>query len=280
MPLNPRLAKLGFRMSVSLGILALTAAPGFSASTNNRMKTLGPEDASKQISVTVWLNPHNKAGLDAAVEQMYDKGSPSYHKFLTLKEYNTQFAPTAKDAATVRSFLTSHNMKVTSIDRNNHFVIAQGRVGDAQTAFNTKINRVMVDGVARHATTSAPSIKEPAASALVATVQGLSDLSYKTNVSPAVNPETRIPYAGVKPSAVGADGLFFSGECLRPRRSKFLRREEALRKRSMPATDMERTLIVLRPTCHRAGTMRRKWRKRTAWTRSTKTGWMERARPS
>ena len=216
MPLNPRLAKLGFRMSVSLGILALTAAPGFSASTNNRMKTLGPEDASKQISVTVWLNPHNKAGLDAAVEQMYDKGSPSYHKFLTLKEYNTQFAPTAKDAATVRSFLTSHHMKVTSIDRNNHFVIAQGRVGDAQTAFNTKINRVMVDGVARHATTSAPSIKEPAASALVATVQGLSDLSYKTNVSPAVNPETRIPYAGVKPSAVGADGLFFSGECLRP----------------------------------------------------------------
>jgi subtilase family serine protease len=216
MPLNRRLSQLGVRVSLSLGILALMAAPGFSASTSNRMKTLGPEDESKQISVTVWLNPHNKAGLDAAVEQIYDKSSPNYHKFLTLKEYQSQFAPTAKDAATVRSFLAAHNMRVTSIDRNNHFVVAQGRVGDAQAAFNTKINRVMVNGVAHHATTSAPSIKEPAANAVVATVQGLSDLAYKANVSPAMDPETRVAYAGVKPSAVGADGLFFSGECLRP----------------------------------------------------------------
>jgi subtilase family serine protease len=177
---------------------------------------LGPEDQSKQISVTVWLNLHNKAALDTIVEQMYDKTSPNYHKFLTMKEFKTQFAPTAKDIAAVRNFLAAHNMKVSSIDRNNHFIVAQGSVGDAQTAFNTKINRVMVNGVMRHATISAPSISEPATSALVSTVQGLSDLAYQANVSPAVNPETRIPYAGVSPSAVGANGLFFSGECLRP----------------------------------------------------------------
>jgi subtilase family serine protease len=147
---------------------------------------------------------------------MYDKTSPNYHRFLTMKEFKTQFAPTAKDIAAVRNFLAAHNMKVSSIDRNNHFIVAQGSVGDAQTAFNTKINRVMVNGVMRHATISAPSISEPATSALVSTVQGLSDLAYQANVSPAVNPETRIPYAGVSPSAVGANGLFFSGECLRP----------------------------------------------------------------
>jgi subtilase family serine protease len=215
MPLNRRLSQLGIRVSLSLGILTWMAGPGFAASLK-QAQNLGPEDESKQISVTVWLKPHNKAALDTVVEQMYDKGSTNYHKFLTLKEYKTQFAPTAKEVRTVRDFLASHNMKVTSIDRNNHFVVAQGRVGDAQTAFNTKINRTMVNGVMRHATTSAPSIKEPEANAVVATVQGLSDRAYKANVSPAVNPETRIPYAGVKPSAVGADGLFFSGECLRP----------------------------------------------------------------
>src|SRR5271169_866272 len=129
MRLNPRLSQLGVRVSLSLGILALIAAPGFSASTNDT-KNLGPENESKQISVTVWLKPHNKAALDTMVEQMYDKSSPNYHKFLTLKEYKTQFAPTAKDTATVRDFLAAHNMKVISIDRNNHFVVAQGRVGD------------------------------------------------------------------------------------------------------------------------------------------------------
>jgi subtilase family serine protease len=214
MPLNRRLSRMGILASLSLGILALMAGSGFAAT--HMQADLGPEDQSKQISVTVWLNLHNKAALDTIVEQMYDKTSPNYHRFLTMKEFKTQFAPTAKDIATVRNFLAVHNMKVSSIDRNNHFIVAQGSVGDAQTAFNTKINRVMVNGVMRHATISAPSISEPATSALVSTVQGLSDLAYQANVSPAVNPETRIPYAGVSPSAVGANGLFFSGECLRP----------------------------------------------------------------
>jgi subtilase family serine protease len=187
---------------------------GFAATP--QATNLGPEDQSKPISVTVWLNLHNKTALDSMVQQMYDKSSPNYHKFLTRQEFQRQFAPTAKDTAKVSGFLASHNMKVTAVDRNNHFVVAQGRVGDAQTAFNTKINRMMVNGVARHATTSTPTIADPATAALVSTVQGLNDLAYRANVSQALNPDTGTPYAGVSPSAVGPDGLFFSGACLRP----------------------------------------------------------------
>jgi len=214
MPLNRRLSQLGVQVCLSLGILALIATPGFSASTTDT-KIMGPENESKQISVTVWLNLHNKATLDAMVQDMYDKSSPNYHRFLTLSEFKKQFAPTAKEAATVRDYLNAHNMKVTSIDKNNHFVMAQGRVADAQTAFNTKINRVMINGVAHHVNAAPPSITGPAA-ALVSTVQGLSDLAYQANVKPGMNPETGTPYAGVRPSAVGADGLFFSAQCLRP----------------------------------------------------------------
>ena len=54
----------------------------------------------------------------------------------------------------------------------------------------------------------------------MASVQGLSDLKYRAYAKPASNPETHVPYEGVSPSAVGADGLFFSGECLRPPQSK------------------------------------------------------------
>ncbi len=215
MPLSRRLSQIGIGVPLSLGALALIVSSAFAA-TPEVTKNLGPEDQSKPISVTVWLNLHNKAALDTAVEQMYDKSSPNYHKFLTMKDFKTQFAPTAKDTATVSKFLAAHNMKVTSIDKNNHFIVAQGRVGDAQTAFNTKINRVMVNGVMHHTNVSTPSIAEPTASAVISTVQGLSDLTYRANVSPSVNPKTRIPYAGVSPSAAGANGLFFSGECLRP----------------------------------------------------------------
>jgi subtilase family serine protease len=212
MPRNRSLSAAGLRAILSLGALALILSPALAVTP--QAANLGPEDQSKQISVTVWLNFHNKAKLDAMVEDMYDKSSPNYHRFLTLKEFTKQFSPTAKDTATVRDYLTSHNMKVTSIDRNNLFIIAQGRVGDAQTAFNTRINRMMVNGVARHLSTAPPTVTG-AAAALVSTVQGLSDLAYTANVKPGLNPETGRPYAGVSPSAVGSDGLFFSAQCLR-----------------------------------------------------------------
>ena len=114
----------------------------------------------------------------------------------------------------VRDFLASHNFKVTSTDTNNHFVVAQGRVGDAQAAFNVQINRVMVNGATHRVSKSAASVTGPAA-ALVSAVQGLSELRYQANAIPASHPETGEPYAGISPFSLRSEGLFFSGECLR-----------------------------------------------------------------
>src|ERR1700722_17855776 len=200
------------RLSLWLAVLALMLSPVVVAAPNQGTN-MGPEDESKVISVTVWLNFHNKAALDSLVEQMYDKDSPNYHHWLTMGEYKTQFAPTAKEAAAVRDFLVSHNMKVSMIDQNNHFVMAQTRIGDAQKAFNVQINRVMFNGVAHHVSNAEAKVAGPAAS-LVAAVQGLSDLEYSTNVSLAANPATGKAYPGVPTSSAGADGLFFSGQCL------------------------------------------------------------------
>jgi subtilase family serine protease len=194
---------------LSFGVGSALAAPA------TPMTNMGPEDPSTQISVTVWLNLHNKAALDNMVDQMYDKTSANYHQFLTLKQFNEQFAPTAKEVGTVSAFLASHNLKVTSTGPNNHYVIAQGSVGDAQTAFNTKINRVMVKGQMRRVNATEASVTGPAG-ALISTVQGLSNLRYRTHLKPSINAETGQPYAGVSPSAVGADGLFYSANCLRP----------------------------------------------------------------
>jgi subtilase family serine protease len=207
--------KIATGVSLWLAVLALTAGSAFAAIPKHA-KNLGPEDQSKHITVTVWLKQHNKAALDASVKQMYDKTSPNYHRWLTLEQYKAQFAPTAKDAAVVRHFLAAHNLSVTSTDKHNHFVMAQGRIGDVQKAFNTQINRVMVNGALHRANVSEAKVTG-AAAPLVATVQGLSDLGYEAYAKPAADPETGKPYAGVSPSAVGSNGLFFSGQCLRPR---------------------------------------------------------------
>ena len=196
-----------------LGVLALTAGSAHVASS--KPTVVGPEDQNKQVSVTVWLNLHNKATLDDMVKDMYDESSPNYHHFLTKEQYQSQFAPTAEDAGRVRSFLASHNMKVSSTDKMNHFVVAQGRVADAQAAFNVKINRAMVNGVMHRVTASEPTVSG-SAGVVVAAVTGLSDLKYRSYASPAVDWETGEPYAGLPLSAAGANGLRFSANCLRP----------------------------------------------------------------
>jgi subtilase family serine protease len=246
-----RPASLPLTFVVALGVFALTASLAFAAPAAQGTN-MGPEDASKPISVTVWLNLHNQAGLDSMVQQMYDKTSPNYHKFLTMKQFNDQFAPSATEAGVVRDFLAAHNLKVTTTAANNHFVVAQGSVGDAQTAFNVTINRVMVNGQARRVNTPEATVTGPAA-ALVANVQGLSDLRYRTNVKFAIDPDSGQPYAGVSPSAVGTDGLFFSADCLRAPETKTFTTggsfPEAIYFGNRYGADITNTMPPNRPPC-------------------------------
>lgn len=51
--------KTGIAVSLCLGVFALTAIPAFAVIPTHALN-LGPEDQSKQITVTVWLKPHNK----------------------------------------------------------------------------------------------------------------------------------------------------------------------------------------------------------------------------
>jgi subtilase family serine protease len=208
------LLRMAVRLFLGVAVLALLLGSA-SANTPKQGTVMGPEDESKSITVTVWLNIHNKPALDSLVEQMYDSTSPNFHKFLTMKEYMEQFAPTAKEAAMVGEFLKANNMSVVSTDTHNHFVVAQGKVGDAQKAFNTQINRVMVDGVMHRVNATEAAVTGNVAP-LVSTVQGLSDLGYRAQISPAADPETGAPLAGVPVTSVGSDGLFFSAQCLRP----------------------------------------------------------------
>jgi subtilase family serine protease len=214
--MKPSTRLRGFPFVIACAVVVALAAGSALAAAPSAGAVLGPEDQNKQISVTVWLKLHSQAQLDEMVREMYDKSSANYHQFLTWDQYQAQFAPSAADAAQVKSFLAAHNLKVTATDPMNHFVVAHGRVGDAQSAFNTQINRAMVNGAVHRVTASEPTVSG-AASALVSAVQGLSDLAYRANVGPAIDPESGTAYAGIPVSAgPGPNGLFFSAQCLRP----------------------------------------------------------------
>ena len=88
----------------------LVAAPAFAQAARGaralpNTQNLGAEDQTKQMSVTFWVKQQNKAAFDELVRQMYDKNSPNYHHWLTLKQYQDKFAPSAADLATVKQYV-------------------------------------------------------------------------------------------------------------------------------------------------------------------------------
>jgi hypothetical protein len=217
------------KLSMLLAVLTLITSYGFSQLQSSgshslvaSRQDLGPEDLSKQITVTVWLRQHNKDAFDALVQQMYEKGSPNYHHFLTMAQYKAKFAPTAHDASLVRDFLTSHNLAVSSTEKNNHYVTARGRVSDVQNALNVQIERFNIKGTTHRMPTSEPSVAGPAG-AVVAAVQ-VSDLAFSSNAAPSKDLDTGVPFRGVPLTpGVNPNGLFFSANCFRSPETKTFR---------------------------------------------------------
>jgi len=177
-------------------------------------KKLGAENPAKVIDVTVWLRRHNSAALHQLVGQLYDKNSPNYHRWVSPASLNAQFAPKVEESQTVRKFLESRNLTVTTIAGNNSYVRARGRIADIQKAFHVQIARFQTQDGVRRANTSDPWIEEPAAS-LVSAVSGLHDGGYSPALVRPVDPATGTAYQPVPLGSVSIKGAFFESQCFR-----------------------------------------------------------------
>jgi subtilase family serine protease len=184
--------------------------PGFIATGKN----IGPEEASTTISVTLWLQPHNRAALDTLAEQLYDKSSTNYHQWLKPAQLISQFAPTAADLGLAKQFLTEHNLKVTNVGPANFSVTAQGTVAEVQKAFSVQIDKFTVGSETHRGNVNNPTIVGPAA-AVVAAVYGLDDYTATHPVAQVTNAfKSSTPAAAAaKLSGVTSDGIFYSGQC-------------------------------------------------------------------
>src|SRR5580693_5788736 len=214
---------------LSLVVLTLTAGavlPAYAAAGQlvahntptfvSTAKKLGAEDPAKTIEVSVWLNLHDRAALDALAQQLYDRTSPNYRHWLKNADL-ARFAPTAREAATVREFFESHNLKVVTVGPNNFFVRARGTVSDVQTAFHVTLNNYQVHGQTVRSNDRDPYV-EGAAAALVRSVAGLDTATFehpamsRTANLPAVHNSVSRATAAIKPANVTPND-FYNSNC-------------------------------------------------------------------
>ncbi len=173
--------------SITVSVLTCAALPLSAASSQvvanhvpsyvSTAKNLGPADTSVTMDVSIWLNPHNRSMLDTLAGQLYNPASPNYRHWLKASDITANFAPSAQEAAAVKQFFASHNLKVVTVGPNNFFVRARGALGDVQKAFHIQLNNYDVNGATFRAPTSDPSVDGPAVG-LVRAISGLDSGSF------------------------------------------------------------------------------------------------------
>ena len=172
------------------------------------------EDSASVIDVTIWLNPRDRAQMDALAQELYDRSSPNYRRWLTHQELAERFAPTAEQAATVRQFLESHNLQVVLTGNDNFFVRARGSIGNVEQAFAVQLNDYQVHGKLVRANDRDPSVGGPAAS-LVRAVSGLDSgvYTHPVVVRPTSAPVAPAAGALAPGTAASTQSMFYSSNC-------------------------------------------------------------------
>jgi subtilase family serine protease len=174
-------------------------------------KYLGAENPSKVIEVSIWLKPHNRAGLDQLARDLYDRTSPVYRQWLKSSDIALHFAPTAAEAKTVQEFFESHNLKVVNVGANNFFVRARGTVADVQSAFHVQLNDYELRGKTIRANDRDPYVDGDAAG-LVASIEGMDSGEYTHPLAQRVN---NLPNGHTLPASKVTPGSnsFFTSDC-------------------------------------------------------------------
>jgi len=104
--------------------------PGFTKKATDQ----GAVDPSTVISVTAWLKLHNENKLDSLAQSVSQKGSSSYHRWITQAQFNSTYAPKAQEVKAVQNFLQAHGLTLLTVAENNMYVKVQGTVGQIEKA--------------------------------------------------------------------------------------------------------------------------------------------------
>ena len=195
----------------------IAAQPAYTSANNTpgfvkKAVDLGPTDPTAVIAVTVWLQLHNEQKLDQLVQQQNQKGSSSFHKWITQDQFNSMFGPTAQEVNSVMNYLSAKNLTVLAVAENNLYVKVEGTVAQIQHAFGVQIHNYNFNGRIHRSNTADPSVND-AAGAHVAAVSGMDDYGFQPANMRPVGPDGTA--AAPMPLASGANGLFFESQCFR-----------------------------------------------------------------
>lgn len=148
---------------------------------NGSAKLLGALNGSQQLRVTIGVRP--SAAKEQAIQRfdaaVQNRRSPLFHKYLTAKQWNARFTPTAATQAKVVRWARSNGLTVTHLYPDHLLVDVTGTAAQLEAAFHVTLNRYALHGKTFFSNSRNPVI--PASIRRnVATVAGLNNVASLT----------------------------------------------------------------------------------------------------
>jgi subtilase family serine protease len=115
--------------------------------------------ASKQLQLTVALQPRDPSGLQSFATAVSTPGSPNFRHYLSVSQFAQTYGATASQISAVQSTLRSEGLTVGAPMANHLTLSVSGTAAQVQQAFSTKLSQVtLASGRSAYANTNAPTL--------------------------------------------------------------------------------------------------------------------------
>src|SRR5579863_6471103 len=158
-------------------------SPSTPAPVLNRTATLVEHyNPNQTLRLAFALKPPHLDEERQLINQLHDKKSPQFHKFLTAEEWNARFAPSAEDEQAVVDWAQSQGLSLTHRYPNRLLVDVEAPAGTIEKALNITVNKYEINNVSFFSNDRDPLLPTNLSSVVWA-VLGLNSLEHEQPVS-------------------------------------------------------------------------------------------------
>ncbi|MDL2718143.1 MAG: DUF4126 family protein [Acidobacteriota bacterium] len=107
-------------------------------------------DGDSRLDRILLVLPHrNRDALARLLVTQQDPASPDFRRWLSPAEFEARFGASDEDIAALSDWLTSHGLEVEDAPAGRAALVFSGRARDVESAFDTELHEVFVDGRVR-----------------------------------------------------------------------------------------------------------------------------------
>jgi hypothetical protein len=140
------------------------------ANAKNDLGRLSDGFAVEHVWLQLRRTPEQERAVERYVDQLNDKKSPNFHKWLTAEQFGERYGLAQQDLDAITAWLGSHGFVVNKVYPNRVLIDFSGTAGGIREAFHTELHQLAVNGESHISNMSDPRIPAALSKAVVGVV--------------------------------------------------------------------------------------------------------------